>query len=347
MREIIDKLVNRVNLTEKQMFEVMRAIMEGKMTSVQIAAIITALRIKGETVEEITGAVKAMRSKANTIKPLLEYYIDTCGTGGDGGHTFNVSTASALVAAAGGVSVAKHGNRSVSSRCGSADVLESLGVCIDLTADVVKQCIEKEKIGFMFAPLFHPSMKYAAVPRKEMGIRTIFNILGPLTNPAMAKGQMLGVYDKALMHTLAKVLQNLGTERAMLVCGEDGLDEITLTTKTNVCELKDGEIYEYQIDPKVYGFDYCHLEDLTGGDAKENANIITDILSGRCKGPKTDMVILNSAAALYIGKKANDLEEGIRMAEKIIEEGSGLQKLKVFATHSQLLKKQSTKGVAV
>ncbi len=341
MKNILDKLVGRENLTAQQMFEVMELIMEGKMTPAQIAAIITALRIKGETVEEITGAVKAMRSKANTITPQLDYYIDTCGTGGDGGHTFNVSTASALVAAAGGVAVAKHGNRSVSSRCGSADVLASLGVCIDLAPSDVKACIEQAKIGFMFAPLFHPSMKYAAAPRKELGIRTIFNILGPLTNPAMAEGQILGVYDKRLMPTLAKVLLNLGTERAMLVCGEDGMDEITLTTKTNICELKDGYINEYQIDPKDYGFNYCELKALAGGDASENAQIIINILSGYDKGAKRDMVILNSAAALYIGKKASDLGQGIQLARQIIEEESALQKLKEFASFTQSLKRES------
>lgn len=329
IKSAINSLVEGLNLTEGEMQRVMEAIMEGEATSAQIASLITALRIKGETIEEITGCARVMREKAETIKPNIDYYIDTCGTGGDGVHTFNISTAVAFVAAAGGVAVAKHGNRSVSSKSGSADVLEELGVNIDLSPEKVKDCIEKIGIGFMFAPAFHKSMKHAAGPRRELGIRTIFNILGPLTNPASAKGQILGVFDSKLVLPMATVLRNLGLERAMVVYGRDGLDEITLTDKTLVCELRDGDIVQYEIDPREYGFGLCKINDVQGEDAKVNAKIIREVLSFK-KGFPLDIVILNSAAALYIGKKADSLRRGIDMAREIIESGKAMAKLEEF-----------------
>jgi anthranilate phosphoribosyltransferase len=331
LKHAIDTLIKGKDLTEEEITAVMEVIMNGEATSAQIASFITALRIKGETIEEITGCAKVMRKKAENIFPSLDYYIDTCGTGGDGAHTFNISTAAAFVAAAGGVPVAKHGNRSVSSRSGSADVLEALGIHIELSPSQVKECIEYVGIGFMFAPVFHKSMKYAAAPRKELGIRTIFNILGPLTNPACAKGQILGVFDPQLVRPLASVLQNLGTERAMVVHGEDGLDEITLTGNTVVCELKNNEIKEYIIDPRAYGFELCSIQHLQGENAGDNARIILDIFHNK-QGYQRDVVILNSAAALYVGKKAESFEEGIIKSREIIESGKAMQKLQEFIT---------------
>lgn len=333
LQAAINKLVKGQHLSEEEISGVMETIMNGEATPAQIAAFITALRMKGETIEEITGCAKVMRSKAERILPNLDYYIDTCGTGGDGAHTFNISTAAAFVAAAGGVAVAKHGNRSVSSKSGSADVLEALGVKIDLSPDQVEKCIEDVGIGFMFAPTFHKSMKHAAGPRKELGIRTIFNILGPLTNPASAKGQILGVFDPDMVEPLTVVLKNLGLERAMVVHGEDGLDEITLTGKTKVCDLKDGNIEQYEIDPRTYGIEICSKDTLVGGDAKENADIIKSVLSNQA-GSALDVVLLNSAAALYVGKAADSFEEGIKLAREIIESGKALDKLQQLISYS-------------
>ncbi|MBZ4644790.1 MAG: anthranilate phosphoribosyltransferase [Petroclostridium sp.] len=326
LKYAIAQLIKGENLAEEEASSAMEIIMDGQATPAQIAGFITALRMKGETIEEITGCAKVMRKKAQNIFPKLDYYIDTCGTGGDGAHTFNISTAAAFVAAAGGVPVAKHGNRSVSSKSGSADVLEALGVNIELSPEEVKECIEHVGIGFMFAPAFHKSMKYAAAPRKELGIRTIFNILGPLTNPAAAKGQILGVFDAQLVRPLALVLRNLGVERAMVVHGADGLDEITLTGETLVCELDENDIKEYRIDPRDYGFNLCSHQDLQGGDAQTNAKIILDVLNNQ-QGYALDVVILNSAAALYIGKKVQSLQEGIAKAREIIESGKAMEKL--------------------
>ena len=329
MQTAIQNIINGNNLSEPQITGVMETIMNGEATPAQIAGFITALRMKGETIEEITGCAKVMRKRAESISPQSAYYIDTCGTGGDGANTFNISTAVAFVAAAGGTVVAKHGNRSVSSKSGSADVLEALGVNLNLSPMQIKECIEKVNIGFMFAPQFHKSMKYAAAPRKELGIRTIFNILGPLANPASARGQILGVFDGKLTHPLAAVLQNLGVERAMVVHGEDGLDEITLTGNTAVCELKDDHMTEYLIDPGQYGFTLCLAEDLKGGDARENAEMILDIFSGK-QGFPLDIVVLNSAAALYVGKKAESLAEGVVNAKELIKSGKAMEKLQEF-----------------
>lgn len=326
VRGAIQKLVEGKNLSEDEIIGALNCIMDGEATQAQIGSFITALRIKGETIEEITGCAKVMRDKAERIVIDKDYFIDIVGTGGDCSYTFNISTAAAFVVAAGGVTVAKHGNRSVSSKSGSADVLESLGINISLEPDKVKECIEKLDIGFMFAQTFHKSMKHAAGPRKELGIRTIFNILGPLTNPAKAKGQVLGVFSEKLTEPLAHVLLNLGVENAMVVYGMDGMDEISLSALTRVSELKNGKVTTYDLNPEDYGMKMVNKSDIVGGDSKENSKIIMDILNG-VKGPKRDIVVLNAAAALYVGKAAESIEAGIKMAEEIIDSGKALNKL--------------------
>lgn len=338
MQLAIDKVINYKNLTEDEMSDVMNSIMEGKATPSQIGGFLTALRMKGETLEEITGAAKVMKEKAIKIETNSSYTVDTCGTGGDKSNTFNISTAAAFVAAAASVTIVKHGNRSMSSKCGSADVLESLGFNINLSPIEVKRCIDELRIGFIFAPNFHQSMKYAINPRKELGIRTIFNILGPLTNPANPKGQVLGVFSENLTTTMAKSLKELGLERCMVVHGLDGLDEITITTKTKVSELKNGEIYEYYLDPKDYGIPLNQIEKIQGGNPEENAKILLDILKGE-KGPKRDMVLLNAGAVMYVGKAANSLGEGIEKSKEIIDKGLALDKLNQLIKFSQEMKK--------
>jgi anthranilate phosphoribosyltransferase len=325
IKEAIKLSVEGKDLSEEQMTEAMRDIMEGKATDAQIGALLTALRMKGETVEEITGAAKVMREKVTRIKAPA-YTVDTCGTGGDMSHTFNISTTAALIVAACGVPVAKHGNRSVSSSCGSADVLEALGIKIDLEPQKVEKCLEETGFGFMFAPLFHPAMKFAIGPRKEIGIRTVFNILGPLTNPAGAERQVLGVFSDKLTEPMARVLGNLGAKHAFVVHGEDGLDEITNTDRTRVTELKNGHIASYFISPEDINFNKAKIGDLKGGNAKENAAITIEILKGE-KGPKRDIVLMNAAAALITGDKAKDFYEAVNLASNIIDSGAGLKKL--------------------
>jgi len=325
IKQAIQSIIEGNNLSEKEMIEVMRVIMEGNATDAQIAAFLTALRIKGETVEEITGAVKVMREKVTAITSPPNT-VDTCGTGGDMSHTFNISTTSALVVAACGVPVAKHGNRSVSSSCGSADVLEALGIKIDLAPSKVEQCLESTGFGFMFAPLFHPAMKYAIGPRKEMGVRTIFNILGPLTNPAGAERQVLGVFSESLTESLAHVLANLGVKHAFIVHGEDGLDEITITDRTKVSELKDDKIDTYFISADDFGFNKAEKSELKGGNAEDNAKMTLEILRGQ-KGPKRDIVIMNAAAALITGEKAGNFKEASVMASEAIDSGAVQNKL--------------------
>lgn len=325
IKDAIAKIIKGVDLSEDEMVSVMNEVMTGGASPAQIGSFITALRMKGETVSEITGAARVMREKATKVEAGSDV-LDTCGTGGDESMTFNISTASAFVAAGAGLIVAKHGNRSVSSRSGSADVLRSLGVNIEAEVARVEECISEAGIGFLFAPMLHGAMKYAAPVRREIGIRSIFNILGPLTNPAGAKRQVLGVYDAALTDILAKVLFNLGSTHAFVVRGEDGLDEITLTKETRVTELKDGDIKTYHIKPEDFGFERCAPEALKGGDPEENARIITDVLEGR-KGPARDVVLLNSAAAITAGGKAGTLEEGIALAHGSIDSGSALEKL--------------------
>lgn len=337
LKYAIDKVIRRENLTEEEMVIAMNAIMEGQASQAQIGGFLTALRMKGETIEEISGSAKVMREKAMKMNIKADYAIDTCGTGGDGAHTFNISTAVAFVAAAAGVTVVKHGNRSVSSKCGSADVLECLGVNIDLQPNQVEKCVEKINIGFMFAPHFHKAMKHAIGPRKELGVRTIFNILGPLTNPAKVQGQVLGVFDEELTGVMAGVLQKLGVERAMVVHGLDKLDEITITTQTKVSELKDGKILQYHIHPEDYGLPIGSIEDLVGGDPQTNAEILLAIMNGE-KSARRNMVVLNAGAAIYVGKRADSLAEGIELAKDVIDQGIALQKVHQLMQVSQELR---------
>lgn len=325
IKESINLLVSGINLSESEMAECMKEIMEGRATDAQIGSFLTALRLKGETVEEITGAARIMRDKAATIK-APEGVLDTCGTGGDMSHTFNISTATAIVVSAAGVPVAKHGNRAVSSQAGSADVLESLGIKIDLAPEKVEKCLFETGFGFLFAPLFHPAMKFAIGPRREMGIRTIFNILGPITNPAGAKRQILGVFASKLTEPLAMVLGNLGAEDAMVVHGEDGLDEITITNGTKVSRFSDRKVENMYFSPEDFGLQRGRKEDLVGGDKEQNAGIILNILRGE-KGPKRDVVLINSAAALAVSGKTSDLKTAFEIASNAIDAGSALRKL--------------------
>ncbi|MBI5049240.1 MAG: anthranilate phosphoribosyltransferase [Deltaproteobacteria bacterium] len=326
IKEAISKIIKNQDLTEPEMIEVMNEIMTGAASPGQIGSFITALRIKGETVDEITGAAKVMREKATKIDVKGKKVVDTCGTGGDEAMTFNISTAAAFVAAGAGLTVAKHGNRSVSSRSGSADVLKALGVNIEAEVQKVEECINEIGVGFLFAPMLHGAMKYAAPVRREIGIRTIFNILGPLTNPAGARCQIIGVYDDSLTDIIGKVLSNLGSEHAFVVRGEDGLDEITLTTETKVTELKHGKLRTYHIKPEDFGFKRCKPEDLKGGDPEQNAEIILAILKGK-RGPQHDVVLLNASAAIVAGGAAKSLEEGISSARGSIDSGKALDKL--------------------
>lgn len=326
IKEAIGRVVKGQDLTETEMTGVMNEVMTGGASPAQTAALLTALRMKGETVAEITGAARVMREKATRVSAFSENVVDTCGTGGDESMTFNISTAAAFVASGAGLTVAKHGNRSISSRSGSADVLRALGVNIEAEVERVEECLKDAGIGFLFAPMLHGAMKHAAPVRRDIGIRTIFNILGPLTNPAGAKRQLIGVYDPALTDIMAQVLANLGSTHAFVVRGEDGLDEITLTTETKVTELKDGLIRSYHIKPEDYGFTRCAPEALRGGDPDMNADIITDVLSGK-KGPARDVVILNSAAAIVAGAAAGSIEEGIALAHGSIDSGAAASKL--------------------
>jgi anthranilate phosphoribosyltransferase len=340
IKKAIAKVVERENLTEAEMIEVMDQIMSGEATPAQVAAFVTALRMKGETVEEITGAARVMRDRATRIRVGnhvldidrddinldLESILDTCGTGGSGTNTFNVSTTVAFVVSACGVKVAKHGNRSVSSCCGSADVLEALGVNLDITPEIVEKCIAGIGIGFLFAPALHGAMKYAAGPRKEIGIRTIFNVLGPLTNPAGADCQVLGVYREDLTEKLAHVLKNLGCRRGFVVHGMDGMDEITLTAPTRVAEVSPHGVSLAVIKPEEFGLSRCAMEDLHGGDARENAAIVRAILAGE-KGPKRDIVLLNAAFALVAAGKAIDPQDGISLAADAIDSGQAMKQL--------------------
>jgi anthranilate phosphoribosyltransferase len=325
IKESVNLLVQGMNLSEAEMAECVKEIMEGKATEAQIGAFLTALRIKGETVDEITGAARIMREKVAAIRGP-EGVLDTCGTGGDMSHTFNISTAAAIVVAASGVPVAKHGNRSVSSRSGSADVLEALGVKIDLSPEKVEKCLFESGFGFLFAPLFHPAMKYAVGPRREIGIRTIFNILGPLTNPAGAQRQILGVFAGKLTDTLASVLGNLGSEDVMVVHGEDGLDEITISNGTKVSRCRHREVETFYITPEDFGVKRADVGTLIGGEKDENAKILLSILKGE-RGPKRDVVLMNSAAALVIAARATDFPDAMLIASDAVDSGSALRKL--------------------
>jgi anthranilate phosphoribosyltransferase len=334
MKEAIGKVVQSQNLSEDEAYLAAQIIMRGGATDAQIAAMLVALRLKGETKEEITGFARAMRAEASPVPCRRGDFVDTCGTGGDRSGTFNVSTISALVAAGAGCSVAKHGNRSISSQCGSADLFARLGVNVEASAETAGRCLDEVGVGFLFAPLLHKAMKHAIGPRKEIGVRTIFNILGPLTNPAGAKRQLLGVFDGALTETLAGVLKRLGSEHVLVVHGEDGLDEITMTGPTRVAELKDGVVDAYRIRPEDFGLRSVNSDALKGGDSDTNAAIAMDILNGG-KGPARDMVLLNSGAVIYVGGRASTIREGIRMATESIDSGRAMEKLENLKKMSQ------------
>ncbi|MEM2618088.1 MAG: anthranilate phosphoribosyltransferase [Candidatus Hadarchaeales archaeon] len=330
LQEAIKKLVEFQDLTEEEARGAMREIMTGSATPAQIASFLTALRMKGEKVEEIFALAQTMREFSLKVRPRVGgRLVDTCGTGGDKIKTFNISTCSMFVAAGSGVKIAKHGNRSVTSKAGSADVLEFLGARIDLGPEGVERCIEEVGVGFMFAPVFHPSMKHALGPRREIGVRTVFNILGPLTNPAGAKGQLLGVYHPSLTEIIAGVLRKLGVERAMVVHGLDGLDELSTLGKSKVSELRSGELKTYEISPEQFNLPRARAEDLLGAGVEENAKILLQILKGH-KGPKRDIVLLNSAAAIWAGALVDDLGEGIELAAESIDSGSAYRKLVDF-----------------
>lgn len=336
MKDIVSKVINGSHLTESQMIEAMETIMEGRASDAIAAAFLTALRMKGETVEEITGGAKVMRAKAEKIDLGDIFTVDTCGTGGDGANTFNISTAVAFICAAAGLPVVKHGNRAVSSKSGSADVLEALGVNIALTPVQVEKCVREQNIGFLFAPTFHKAMKHAIGVRKELGFRTIFNMLGPLTNPANARGQVLGVFNPDLTEFMAEVLKNLGVERALVVHGMDGLDEITITDRTKVTELKDGKLNTYYIEPSDFGMELHPKKDIVGSDSLFNADIIKSVFAGE-KGAKREIVVINAGAALYVGKRAETIAEGIKIAEEIIDSGKALKKLEEFTVFTNSL----------
>ena len=326
IREAIEKVVKRINLTEAQTREAFEEIMSGRATPAQIGAFITALRMKGETVDEITGAARVMRERSLKISAANETVVDTCGTGGSGANTFNISTTAAFAVSGCGLKVAKHGNRAASSQCGSADVLEALGVKLDVGPDLVQRCILEIGIGFMFAPLFHEAMKHASQPRREVGIRTIFNILGPLSNPAGATSQVLGVYEAKLTETMARVLKNLGSERAFVVYGMDTLDEVTITGKTRISELNKGRIRTYYVTPDKFGIRRATLDDIRGGNAKDNVQIVLSVLKGE-RGPRRDIVLLNAAFTLVAGFKAKTVKEGVKIAAESIDSGRALQNL--------------------
>ncbi|MDD5559832.1 anthranilate phosphoribosyltransferase [Candidatus Methylomirabilis sp.] len=328
--EALQKVVERRDLSPEEAFMTMEEMMSGKASDPQIAAFLTALRCKGETVGEITSFARAMRTHVSPVVvgarcnvPLL---VDTCGTGGDAGHTFNISTAAAFVTAGTGVRVAKHGNRSVSSLCGSADVMEALGVDLTLTPEQVGNCIDEVGIGFLYAPLLHTAMRYVMTARRDIRIRTVFNILGPLTNPAGASAQVVGVYEDRLTELLASALNDLGSKRAFVVFGLDGLDELSPTGESRVSEVKDGHVHTYVVSPEDFGLQRATLRDLQGGSAAENAAIIKKILGGEM-GPKRDVVVMNAALAIVAGGKADDFKEGVRLAARSIDAGAAMEKL--------------------
>lgn len=316
----------RVDLTRDEARQVMEEIMTGQATMAQISAYLVAMRLKGEAIDEITGSAEIMRRHATKISYEGKGLLDTCGTGGDKSHTFNISTISALVAAGAGATVAKHGNRAVSSKCGSADLLKELGVNIEANVAVVEKCLKEIGIAFLFAPLLHESMKHAAPVRREIGIRTIFNILGPMTNPAGARHHLLGVFNPDLTKPLATALGELGSKHVLVVCGKDGLDEITTTAETAVAELKNGKVKTYKVRPADFGIKKAKLVDLKGADPASNAKLTIELLKGKI-GPQRDIVILNAGAALYAADIAKSIKEGIKLAEASIDSGKAMKKL--------------------
>ncbi len=329
-KDALNQLLNGQDLSHDQMLAVMQQVMGGELTTAQISALLVALRLKGETVDEITAAATVMRELSNKVNIKdTAHLVDTCGTGGDGIQTFNVSTVSALVAAAAGAKVAKHGGRSVSSTCGSADVLEELGVDVNKTPDEVANSVDTIGIGFMFAPNHHSAMKHAAPVRKELGIRTIFNLLGPLTNPAAARRQVMGVFDRALTGKLAQVLQKLGSEHVLVVHGADGMDEISLTGDTYVAELKSGKVTEYTVNPTQFGLTIHQLKDIQVQNAAESKAMIMDVLNGKTGAPR-DIVLLNAGAAIYVAGITATLAAGIEKAAQMIDDGVALSKLEAL-----------------
>lgn len=340
IKEAIGSVVTRVDLDEQQMIEVMQEIMSGEATPAQIASFITALRMKGESIDEIVGAVRVMREKATFVDTGVDtsggqILMDIVGTGGDGSGTFNVSTTTSFVVAAAGIPVAKHGNRAVSSSCGSADVLEELGVDLTMSAEKIGECVKSVGIGFLFAPMLHGAMKHAIGPRREIGIRTIFNILGPMTNPAGANVQLTGVFARELTVVLAEVLARLGMKRTLVVWGEGNLDELTITGTSHIAEAKEGNVASYTIEPEDVGLSRATLEEIRGGKTiEESAAQIREVLRG-VVGPKLDMVLLNSGAALMIAGKTDDLKSGVALAREIIESGAALKKLDALVSFSK------------
>ena len=333
-KQNLSKIVKRENLNEDQMSQMITDIFSGNITDAQIGAMMAALATKGETFEELAGAARAMRRKALRIQTSSAIVVDTCGTGGDSAHTFNISTTTSFVVAACGVTVAKHGNRSVSSQCGSADLLEALGIKLDTAPEIVEEAVQEIGIGFLSAPLYHGAMRFAAKARKEVGLRSIFNMLGPLTNPAGANCQLLGVYAPELTEMFAHALQLLGTKRAFVVHGHDGLDEISVCAPTRVSELKDGLIRTYDISPEQFFNEQAEPADLLGGNPEENAQITRNILNGE-KGPKRNVVLINAAAALAAAGQAEDLKQGIRIAETAIDDGGAAKKMEALIKYSQ------------
>ena len=336
IREGIQKIVERRNLSSLEAAEIMQEVMSGKATNAQTAAFLTALRMKGETVEELIAFASVMRANCCTIHPKIQgRLVDTCGTGGDKLKTFNVSTAAAFVIAGAGISVAKHGNRAVTSKSGSADVLEKLGLNLTLQPQAVQTAIEKVGIGFMFAPAFHPAMRYALEPRREIGIRSVFNLLGPLTNPACANAQLLGVYDAKLIVPIANALGKLGCEEAMVVHGLDGLDEVSTVGKTAIAHLKNRDVTKHEFSPEDFGVKKTTLADLQSSTVDENAKTLFKILRGKFKGDgKTDFVLVNAAAGIIVGGRASDFKEGIQIAQQSITSGAAYNKLKALVSAS-------------
>lgn len=334
IKEAILKLSKKENLNYEEAKEVMNEIMSGEATAVQMSSYLTALSMKGETIEEITGSAAGMR--ANCIKLLHNMEVlEIVGTGGDNSNSFNISTASAIVIAAGGVAVAKHGNRAASSKCGAADVLEELGININISPEKSREILSKINICFLFAQNYHIAMKYVAPVRKELGIRTVFNILGPLSNPAGANIELMGVYDESLIEPLAKVMQNLGVKRGMVVYGTDKIDEISMSSETKVCEILDKEnLKSYTISPKDFGYDFCDKKELEGGSVKENAEIIRNIFNLKDNGAKRKAVCMNAGAGFYIAKKVKNIKEGVQMAENLIDEKKAFEKLEDFIKES-------------
>ena len=329
IKEAIIKLSKKQDLAYAEAEAVMDEIMSGQATPVQMSAYLTALSLKGETIDEITASAAGMRAHCIKLLHNLDV-LEIVGTGGDGSNSFNISTTSSLVIAAGGVPVAKHGNRAASSKSGAADVLEALGVKITLTPERSAEILKKINICFLFAQNYHIAMKYVAPIRKELGIRTVFNILGPLSNPAGANMELMGVYDQSLVEPLAQVMANLGVNRGMVVYGQDSLDEISMCAPTSVCEIRDGKFTSYEITPEQFGYERCEKGALTGGTPAENAEITKAILKGEEKGPKRQAVCLNAGAALYIAGKAASIEEGVKLAESLIDSGTALKKLGEF-----------------